>query len=71
MIKSLGVKAPETGNDLGEAYAFNLMFGTQIGPTGKFQGYVTRSLRRSAPLCTALHRSALCVLILTRVALRD
>lgn len=31
-ISSLKIKAPETNNDLSEALAFNLMFGTQIGP---------------------------------------
>jgi glycyl-tRNA synthetase len=40
LIKALDVKAPDTGNALGEAYAFNLMFPTQIGPTGKVQGYL-------------------------------
>jgi len=28
------IKAPETGNDLGPAQAFNLMFSSEIGPTG-------------------------------------
>lgn len=28
------MKAPETGNDLGKAEQFNLMFSNQIGPTG-------------------------------------
>ena len=28
-------EAPESGNDLTEPYAFNLMFPTNIGPSGK------------------------------------
>ena len=28
------IKAPDTGNDLGPAQAFNLMFSSEIGPTG-------------------------------------
>lgn len=38
-IKAYGIKAPETGNDLSDPYPFNLMFATQIGPTGTLQGY--------------------------------
>lgn len=34
VIKDLHIKAPDTGNDLSEALPFNLMFETQIGPTG-------------------------------------
>jgi glycyl-tRNA synthetase len=34
VIKELNIKSPETGNDLSEALPFNLMFKTQIGPTG-------------------------------------
>jgi glycyl-tRNA synthetase len=34
VIKELNIKSPETGNDLSEALPFNLMFETQIGPTG-------------------------------------
>lgn len=37
-IKAYGIKAPETGNDLSDPYPFNLMFATQIGPTGTQQG---------------------------------
>ena len=33
-IKELKMKAPETGNELSEAVPFNLMFATDIGPTG-------------------------------------
>lgn len=39
-IKSLGIKNPDTGNDLSEAFPFNLMFQTQIGPTGTSIGYL-------------------------------
>jgi len=34
------IKAPETGNELGPAEAFNLMFASKIGPTGYVQGYL-------------------------------
>lgn len=34
------MKAPETGNDLTAPFPFNLMFETQIGPTGDFKGYL-------------------------------
>ena len=34
-IDSLGLKAPETKNDLTAPYPFNLMFPTQIGPSGQ------------------------------------
>ena len=33
-IKAEKIKAPDTGNELSEAVPFNLMFSTQIGPTG-------------------------------------
>jgi len=39
-IKDLAIKAPETGNDLSEALPFNLMFETQIGPTGTQRGFL-------------------------------
>lgn len=39
-FKELRVKAPETGNDLTSPEPFNLMFDTQIGPTGKLHGYL-------------------------------
>jgi len=38
-IKDLGVKSPKL-NALSPAYPFNLMFSTQIGPTGKSLGYL-------------------------------
>eukprot|EP01091_Cochliopodium_minus_P003421 TRINITY_DN132_c0_g5_i1.p1 TRINITY_DN132_c0_g5~~TRINITY_DN132_c0_g5_i1.p1 ORF type:complete len:634 (+),score=219.84 TRINITY_DN132_c0_g5_i1:52-1953(+) len=40
MLKKYGVKSPETGNDLTDPFPFNLMFATQIGPTGTQQGYL-------------------------------
>ena len=40
VIKELKIKAPDTGNELGEAIPFNLMFSTQIGPTGTYKGYL-------------------------------
>jgi glycyl-tRNA synthetase len=39
-IKELGIKAPDTNNDLSEAVPFNLMFETQIGPSGYTTGYM-------------------------------
>lgn len=39
-IKAYGIKSPESGNDLSDPYPFNLMFATQIGPTGTLQGYM-------------------------------
>jgi glycyl-tRNA synthetase len=40
VIKELNIKAPDTGNDLSEALPFNLMFETQIGPTGTQRGFL-------------------------------
>ena len=34
------IKAPDTGNDLSPAVPFNLMFGSDIGPTGHLKGYL-------------------------------
>ena len=39
-IVSLGIKAPETKNDLTAPYPFNLMFPTQIGPSGQQKGFM-------------------------------
>eukprot|EP00462_Mataza_sp_D1_P018149 CAMPEP_0175140966 /NCGR_PEP_ID=MMETSP0087-20121206/11817_1 /TAXON_ID=136419 /ORGANISM="Unknown Unknown, Strain D1" /LENGTH=941 /DNA_ID=CAMNT_0016424277 /DNA_START=28 /DNA_END=2853 /DNA_ORIENTATION=+ len=39
-LKRWGVKAPTTNNDVGDPFPFNLMFVTQIGPTGKLVGYM-------------------------------
>lgn len=39
VIAEYGVKSAE-GNPVGQAEPFNLMFATQIGPTGTFQGYL-------------------------------
>jgi glycyl-tRNA synthetase len=39
-MKDLNIKAPDTGNDLSEAIPFNLMFETQIGPTGTQKGFL-------------------------------
>lgn len=33
------IKSPETGNDLSDPIPFNLMFGTNIGPTGDYKGF--------------------------------
>ncbi|MES1922708.1 hypothetical protein MHBO_004233, partial [Bonamia ostreae] len=40
ILKDLKIVSPTTGNNLSEPYEFNLMFGTQIGPTGKLKGYL-------------------------------
>lgn len=40
VIKDMKIKSPETGNDLSEAVPFNLMFASQIGPTGHSKGYL-------------------------------
>ena len=38
-LKEYGIKSPE-GNELSEPYPFNLMFPTQIGPSGKDPGFL-------------------------------
>lgn len=40
IIKELKIKSPDTGNDLSDPMPFNLMFSTQIGPTGTMKGYL-------------------------------
>ncbi len=40
VIEELKIKAPDTANDLSKAIPFNLMFGTDIGPTGTSKGYL-------------------------------
>lgn len=40
MLAMYGAKAPDTGNALTPAYPFNLMFSTQIGPSGLMPGYL-------------------------------
>lgn len=40
MLKELGIKAPSTGNGLTDPFPFNLMFATQIGPTGHSPGFL-------------------------------
>lgn len=39
IMKKYGVKS-SAGNDITDPKPFNLMFGTQIGPTGQLQGYL-------------------------------
>eukprot|EP01128_Nolandella_sp_AFSM9_P007511 TRINITY_DN4137_c0_g1_i1.p1 TRINITY_DN4137_c0_g1~~TRINITY_DN4137_c0_g1_i1.p1 ORF type:complete len:642 (+),score=175.79 TRINITY_DN4137_c0_g1_i1:17-1942(+) len=39
-IRSYEIKAPDTGNPLSDPYPFNLMFSSQVGPTGKLKGYL-------------------------------
>jgi len=40
VIKENGIKCPECGGEFGEAYEFNLMFKTTIGPGTGRQGYL-------------------------------
>ncbi|XP_053693469.1 glycine--tRNA ligase [Sabethes cyaneus] len=40
ILKKFGMKSPITGNELTEPIEFNLMFGTQIGPTGLVKGFL-------------------------------
>lgn len=40
IMKKFNMKNPITGNDLTEPMEFNLMFGTQIGPSGLVKGFV-------------------------------
>ncbi len=40
LIQKYKIKSPDTGNDLSEAFKFNLMFGTHIGPAGGVQGFL-------------------------------
>ncbi|CAI2360982.1 unnamed protein product [Moneuplotes crassus] len=39
ILKELKVKAPDTGNPISDPVPFNLMFSTQIGPSGSSKGY--------------------------------
>ncbi|EGG18010.1 glycyl-tRNA synthetase [Cavenderia fasciculata] len=39
-LKKYGVKCPDTGNAITEPYPFNLMFQTQIGPSGQLVGFM-------------------------------
>lgn len=40
LIRKYTIVAPETGNEVSEPVEFNLMFETQIGPTGQLKGYL-------------------------------
>ena len=40
LIISMNIKDPDTGNALTPAEPFNLMFDTQLGPTGHLKGYL-------------------------------
>ncbi|KAI8823554.1 uncharacterized protein EV422DRAFT_493603 [Fimicolochytrium jonesii] len=40
LIRRLDIRAPTTGNEVTDPVMFNLMFETQIGPTGQFKGYL-------------------------------
>lgn len=40
IMKKCNIKSPVSGNDLTEPIEFNLMFGTQIGPSGLIKGYL-------------------------------
>lgn len=38
VMRKYNMKSPLTGNELTEPIEFNLMFGTQIGPSGLVKG---------------------------------
>jgi glycyl-tRNA synthetase len=40
ILKEYKVTAPETGNPITQPFPFNLMFATEIGPTGKQRGFL-------------------------------
>ncbi|KAK0519771.1 Glycine--tRNA ligase 1, mitochondrial [Tilletia horrida] len=40
LIKKYDIRAPESGNEVSDPVEFNLMFDTQIGPTGAVKGYL-------------------------------
>jgi len=40
IVSKFNMKSPTTGNDISEPVDFNLMFATQIGPTGEQKGLV-------------------------------
>ena len=40
VFQKLKIKSPDTGNDLTDPEEFNLMFATQIGPSGNFPGFL-------------------------------
>ena len=39
-LKNYNITAPETGNPISDPYPFNLMFATQIGPSGYMKGFL-------------------------------
>lgn len=45
IVNKFNMKSPTTGNDLSEPVDFNLMFATQIGPTGDQKGLVVIGIR--------------------------
>ncbi|POW07061.1 hypothetical protein PSTT_08526, partial [Puccinia striiformis] len=40
LIREEKIRSPDTGNELSEPVEFNLMFESQIGPTGQFKAYL-------------------------------
>lgn len=40
ILKKYNIKSPLTNNDLSEPIEFNLMFATQIGPSGLVKGFL-------------------------------
>lgn len=40
ILRRFDMKSPITNNDLSDPIEFNLMFGTQIGPTGLVKGFL-------------------------------
>jgi glycyl-tRNA synthetase len=39
-MKRLDIRSLESGNEVSEPVLFNLMFATQIGPTGQFEAFL-------------------------------
>lgn len=46
ILRRFNMKSPISGNDLSDPLEFNLMFGTQIGPTGLVKGYKFRGTQK-------------------------
>lgn len=40
VLKKFNIKSPLTKNELSEPIEFNLMFGTQVGPSGLVKGFL-------------------------------
>ena len=45
VLKKFSIQSPLTGNELTEPIEFNLMFATQIGPSGLVKGWVVFGIK--------------------------